>query len=908
MRKLSFLLLAGALFLGISCTPDLKDVYDRLGALEERMAELTTTTETANSAFTIANALKDKVYVDSVTETEDGYVIKFSNGTTATIKDGEPGQDATAPTIGIKEVDGELVWTVNDQVVKDASGKPVPATVKVPEFKFDNNKWWYRFGAEDTWKDCGEKTGPEPSITEDEEYVYITIGGNQVAIPKAVIAPSIESITAKLKPSKLFIPVGKSADLKDFFEVGPEGALKTSVNYDYAAGAFEIDDKGIITVTGNSTDANPSDNFVVVTVSAKNDPDIKTTFYVRSCPTPANEEPESTCTVPEADRLYLFNNTPESFSSFVSIGGQGCWNPINNSVSGLMGPGGKANIYFRAPAVTNPALTLANGHLHFKYYVSTVEKLNLADGFVELTSTELDHNELSWTGKLGDVKAGWNEIDLAFKDGVDSGIPDYGPFDPTVLSFFRLNIPTSANNDEAVQVKDLFVYAETTITAITSKIKPSKLFIPVGKSADLKDFFDVAPAGMDKSGVEYSYAEGAFTISDDGIITVTGNTVTVNPDNFVAVTVSAKNNPDIKTTFYVRSCPTPANEEPESTCTVPEADRLYLFNNTPESFSSFVSIGGQGSWNPINNSVSGLMGPGGKANIYFKAPEVKNPSFTLANGHLHFKYYVSTVEKLNLADALVELTSTVLDNNELSWTGKLGDVKVGWNEIDLAFKDGVDSGIPDFGPFDPTVLSFFRLNISTSANNDEAVQVKDLFVYAEEGPVQITIDGDMSDWAKVKGATNDAAEARYAEFKMASDETNLYFYTRRTTFQYTDIWNGKGYVYYAFDLDNDASTGGSTLWENGPYEFIFVIWPFAGTSDAPAFAATPLGDSTILPSGDIKTHYNANGTFDPAKGAELEFSIPRADLPAIPASKITVYSWGNKGGENMKSHPISVTL
>ena len=637
MRKLSFLLLAGALFLGISCTPDLKDVYDRLGALEERMAELTTTTETANSAFTIANALKDKVYVDSVTETEDGYVIKFSNGTTATIKDGEPGQDATAPTIGIKEVDGELVWTVNDQVVKDASGKPVPATVKVPEFKFDNNKWWYRFGAEDTWKDCGEKTGPEPSITEDEEYVYITIGGNQVAIPKAVIAPSIESITAKLKPSKLFIPVGKSADLKDFFEVGPEGALKTSVNYDYAAGAFEIDDKGIITVTGNSTDANPSDNFVVVTVSAKNDPDIKTTFYVRSCPTPANEEPESTCTVPEADRLYLFNNTPESFSSF-------------------------------------------------------------------------------------------------------------------------------------------------------------------------------------------------------------------------------------------------------------------------------VSIGGQGSWNPINNSVSGLMGPGGKANIYFKAPEVKNPSFTLANGHLHFKYYVSTVEKLNLADALVELTSTVLDNNELSWTGKLGDVKVGWNEIDLAFKDGVDSGIPDFGPFDPTVLSFFRLNISTSANNDEAVQVKDLFVYAEEGPVQITIDGDMSDWAKVKGATNDAAEARYAEFKMASDETNLYFYTRRTTFQYTDIWNGKGYVYYAFDLDNDASTGGSTLWENGPYEFIFVIWPFAGTSDAPAFAATPLGDSTILPSGDIKTHYNANGTFDPAKGAELEFSIPRADLPAIPASKITVYSWGNKGGENMKSHPISVTL
>ena len=64
----------------------------------------------------------------------------------------------------------------------------------------------------------------------------------------------------------------------------------------------------------------------------------------------------------------------------------------------------------------------------------------------------------------------------------------------------------------------------------------------------------------------------------------------------------------------------------------------------------------------------------------------------------------------------------------------------------------------------------------------------------------------------------------------------------------------------------------------------------------------------IKPSGDIKTHYNPNGVIDPAVGLELEFSIPRADLPEIPTTKIPVTSWGNKNGESMKNHPLQVTL
>ena len=142
MKKLSILYFAGILLLAASCI-DLTDVYSRLDTLEGRMDELTQTTTTANSAFTIANALKDKVYVESVTENADGYVIKFSNGKTASIANGNDGKDATAPTIGVTDGEGgALYWTVNGEVMKDAKGNPVNASVAIPEFKFDNNKWW----------------------------------------------------------------------------------------------------------------------------------------------------------------------------------------------------------------------------------------------------------------------------------------------------------------------------------------------------------------------------------------------------------------------------------------------------------------------------------------------------------------------------------------------------------------------------------------------------------------------------------------------------------------------------------------------------------------------------------------------------------------------------------------------
>ena len=193
--------------------------------------------------------------------------------------------------------------------------------------------------------------------------------------------------------------------------------------------------------------------------------------------------------------------------------------------------------------------------------------------------------------------------------------------------------------------------------------------------------------------------------------------------------------------------------------------------------------------------------------------------------------------------------------------------------------------------------------IAVTSTTVTATYVGKLSAEAASG---IVIDGDMSDWADIEGAVNEEGAA-YAEFKVTSDADNIYFYARRSSTKFADLWNGGGYLYFAFDTDNDATTGTGEIWGNGPYECIFVIWPFAGSSAEPAFAASPLGESQMKPSGKLD-NYIADGVFDSATGVELEFSIPRADMPALPETEISIFSWGNKSGESMKNVPLKVTL
>ena len=160
----------------------------------------------------------------------------------------------------------------------------------------------------------------------------------------------------------------------------------------------------------------------------------------------------------------------------------------------------------------------------------------------------------------------------------------------------------------------------------------------------------------------------------------------------------------------------------------------------------------------------------------------------------------------------------------------------------------------------------------------------------------ITIDGDMSDWAGIEGATGEGINAA---FKVASDENNIYFYVKRTTERIGDIWGGACYHYYCFDMDNDPSTG-VELWGNGPYELLLVVYPYGGSAEAPEFGIAKAG--ATMPEDFTVDNAVIKGVVTES-GVETEIAIPRADLMSIPGTAVTVYSWSNKGG----SDKLSVT-
>lgn len=151
----------------------------------------------------------------------------------------------------------------------------------------------------------------------------------------------------------------------------------------------------------------------------------------------------------------------------------------------------------------------------------------------------------------------------------------------------------------------------------------------------------------------------------------------------------------------------------------------------------------------------------------------------------------------------------------------------------------------------------------------------------------IKIDGEFADWDGIQGLSNGS----HGMFKIALDDNYVYFYTWRTREgRFADLWGeGKGYVYFAFELDGDPATG-ETLNSNGPYDFIGFIYCFGGDANNPVIEITAKGN--CAPSSYTIDNVKVSGKVD-ENGAYLEYSIPRSDIPALP-EKFAVTSWGNK--------------
>ena len=93
---------------------EMEQIKDRVETLEEAVIK---TNEDIVALQAIINALQKNVYVASVEQSYDGYVINFSDGTSATISNGKDGANGTnAPVISIKQdADGNYYWTIDGE-------------------------------------------------------------------------------------------------------------------------------------------------------------------------------------------------------------------------------------------------------------------------------------------------------------------------------------------------------------------------------------------------------------------------------------------------------------------------------------------------------------------------------------------------------------------------------------------------------------------------------------------------------------------------------------------------------------------------------------------------------------------------------------------------------------------------
>ena len=210
MKKLLSLVFCGLLLFGCSdkyddsaLRNDLNDLENRVTKLEELCTQMNTN---ISSLQKIVDALQDNLSISKVEQISDGYIIHFSDGSTATIKNGKNSGDA--PIIGVKkDTDGIYYWTLNGEWLTDDAGDKIKAEGMDGENGNDgtdgeNGRWMLSMDNGKTWTDIGQATGADgqdgadgtngkdgdsffQSVTEDDNNVYFTlIDGTVITIPK----------------------------------------------------------------------------------------------------------------------------------------------------------------------------------------------------------------------------------------------------------------------------------------------------------------------------------------------------------------------------------------------------------------------------------------------------------------------------------------------------------------------------------------------------------------------------------------------------------------------------------------------------------------------------------------------------------------------------------------------------
>lgn len=204
MKKSLFALMLGLAV--VACQPaeydhsglenDIKDLAGRVDALEEDVATLRLNVD---AMTTLANALKNGLYITAVTEVTDGYTITFSDGSSITILNGEDGAQGekgdqgdkgdkgdtgaagTTPTVEVKDVDGELYWFINGE-------KICPVYEATPVFSSIDGKLYVQYPGSEELVEIGELVGKslfDNVIVGENSVEFVLISGGSFEVPLA---------------------------------------------------------------------------------------------------------------------------------------------------------------------------------------------------------------------------------------------------------------------------------------------------------------------------------------------------------------------------------------------------------------------------------------------------------------------------------------------------------------------------------------------------------------------------------------------------------------------------------------------------------------------------------------------------------------------------------------------------
>ncbi len=199
--KKLFLMAACALLMAgpVSCSYDDTDLWVAVDDVTGRVEALEAAVSGVNSDLaalqTIVEALRDNVSVTEVIPTANGYIIKFSNGETATITNGVDGVSAPEITVA-KDTDGFFYWKLDGQWLM-IDGERVRANgtdAVAPRVRINeaNGEWEISTDGGLTWTSTGVTAAGaagdslfENVDTSDPAYVKFTLAdGTELSVPR----------------------------------------------------------------------------------------------------------------------------------------------------------------------------------------------------------------------------------------------------------------------------------------------------------------------------------------------------------------------------------------------------------------------------------------------------------------------------------------------------------------------------------------------------------------------------------------------------------------------------------------------------------------------------------------------------------------------------------------------------